>query len=114
MQIKFSYPIRGLEGSFVTFRLGARAAATLQPGTEVELVNSRTGKLLKLATVTQTFTGQLNQMASLHAHQAHNWKTHPEAERPGLLIASMIKRYPPGRCVDTSIVSVICLTERTP
>ena len=111
MKIAFSYPRRGLEGTFNTFRLGASWADKLQPGTEVELVDSRSKKLLKRATVISVVTGQLEQMAGLHAHQAHNWKNHPADERPGLLTASMIKRYPPGRVRSDSVVSVIYMEE---
>lgn len=110
-QIAFSYPRRGLEGQFNTFRLGASWATKVAPGDLVELVDSRSKKLLKLATVVSVTTGQLDQMAKLHAHSAHNWKNHPEAERPGLLVASLTKRYPPGRVSESSVVSVIYLQE---
>lgn len=107
MIISFGYPRRGLTGDFNTFRLGRKLSQTLVPGEVVELVDSRTAKLLKRATVAAVHTGQLDQMAQLHAALAHNWKEHPEAERPGLLMASMMKRYPPGRCREDSTVSVI-------
>lgn len=110
-QIAFGYPRRGLEGQFSTFRLGASWATKVAPGDSVELVDSRSKKLLKLATVVSVTTGHLDQMAKLHAHSAHNWKNHPEAERPGLLVASLIKRYPPGRVNESSVVSVIYLQE---
>lgn len=109
--IKFGYPRRGLTGEFATFRLGARAAEKYAPGTRVELVDSRSKKTLKTATVTAVHVGALTDMASLHSHLAHNWKESPDAERPGLLIASMKKRYPPGRCTDDSVCSVIYLKE---
>lgn len=112
MQIPFSYPRRGLDGQFATFRLGAKWATKVTPGDVVELVDSRSHKLLKLATVVSVTTGQLDQMAKLHAHCAHNWKAHPEDERPGLLIASMKRRYPPGRVLETSMVSVIFMKEQ--
>lgn len=35
-----------------------------------------------------------------------------EEERPGLLVASMMKRYPPGRCREDSTVSVIYMKEQ--
>ena len=47
-QIAFSHPRRGLEGQFSTFRLGANWATRVAPGDEVELVDSRSKKLLKL------------------------------------------------------------------
>ena len=50
--IKFSYPIRGLNGQFNTFRPGKALSQKLKPGDRVELVNSRTAKVLKHATVT--------------------------------------------------------------
>lgn len=108
MQIKFSYPRRGLTGSFNTFRLGT-GLSTLVIGQPVELVDARSGKLLKVATVTGVRVGRLQQMAQLHAHNAHNWKEHPADQRPDLLIASMKKRYPPNRVLDTSVVTVIDL-----
>lgn len=110
-KIAFGYPRRGLSGEFATFRLGRLAAEKYPPGARVELVDSRSKKTLKRATVTAVFTGVLTEMAARHAHQAHNWKEHPDAERPGLLIASMKKRYPPNRVLDTSICSVIYLKE---
>lgn len=110
--LKFSYPRRGLSGQFATFRLGARVAQTHNPGDEVELVDSRSAKLLGRATVTEVYVGRLTDMAKLHSHMAHNWKDHPAAERPGLLVASMTKRYPPGRCTDDSLVSVLYLQEQ--
>lgn len=109
-QLKFGWPRRGLEGTFNTFRLGS-GHKTLQPGEHVELVCARSGKVLKTATVTEVHRGKLAEMAQLHAHAAHNWKTHPEAERPGLLIASLSKRYPPGRVRDDSDVVVIYMKE---
>lgn len=113
-KIAFSYPRRGLFGEFATFRLGARAAEKYAPGTEVELIDSRSKKTLKLATVTAVYVGALTEMAARHAHQAHNWKDAPDGERAGLLIASMLKRYKrfgPERCNETSICSVIHLKE---
>jgi hypothetical protein len=106
--IKFGYPRRGLQGSFNTFRLGT-GLANLKPGAQVELVDARSGKLLKLATVKGTSVGQLDQMAALHAHRAHNGKDHPADQRAELLIASMKRRYPPNRCTETSVVTVIDL-----
>lgn len=105
-QIKFSYPRRGLSGRFNTFRLGTGLSSLLM-GEQVDLVDARTGKLLKRATVVGVSVGQLVPMAHAHAHLAHNWKDHPEDQRPDLLMASMKRRYPPNRVVDTSIVTVI-------
>jgi hypothetical protein len=110
-QIAFGYPRRGLEGQFATFRLGANWAARVTPGEVVDLVDSRSKKLLKRATVVSVCTGLITDMALQHSHAAHNWKNHPEAERPALLIASMTKRYPPGRVKETSMVSVLYLKE---
>ena len=112
--IRFSYPRRGLDGDFATFRLGARAAQSYPVDSVVELVDSRTMKLLKRAVVTSVDTGELAAMARLYGHLAHNWKEHPSEERPELLIASMKKRYKhygPSRCSENSICSVICLKE---
>lgn len=111
-KLTFSYPRRGLDGHFATFRLGARIAETLRPGTLVDLVDSRTSKVLKRASVTHVYAGTLTEMAQRHSHMAHNWKDHPATERAGLLIASMMKRYPPGRVQDTSQVTVIYLQEQ--
>jgi hypothetical protein len=110
----FGYPRRGLSGEFATFRLGSRAAEKYAPGTDVELIDSKSKRVLLCATVTEVHVGTLTEMASLHAHQAHNWKEHPTAERPGLLVDSMKKRYRhfgPDRCSDTSVCSVIFLRE---
>lgn len=109
--IAFGYPRRGLAGDFNTIRLGLSWVAKCEPGAQVELICSRSKKLLKRATVVSVHTGTLLEMASLHAHQAHNWKEHPEADRSALLVTSMMKRYPPGRCTETSMVSVIYLKE---
>lgn len=79
------------------------------PGSVVDLVDARTGKLLKTATVRAVHVGPLNVMAQQHAHSAHNWKTAPEAERPALLKASMAKRYFPGRVREDSVVTVLDL-----
>jgi hypothetical protein len=105
-QIAFGYPRRGLDGLFNTFRLG-KGLASLTPGEEVELVDSRSLKVLKRATVVSVHTGPLSQMAPLHARDAHNWKEHPFQERPALLVASLSKRYPPGRVQEHSPVTVI-------
>lgn len=113
-QLAFSYPRRGLSGEFATFRLGPRAAEKYPSGTLVELVDSKTKKLIARATVTGVHVGELSAMAAQHAHQAHNWKEHPEPQRAELLIASMLKRYKhfgPTRCNQNSIVSVIFLRE---
>lgn len=109
--IKFSYPRRGLEGQFNTFRLGAALSKTLSPGVEVDLVDARTAKLLKRATVTAVHVGQLDTMAQQHAHLAHNWKDHPEQDRPALLVASLKRRYTPGRARDDSVVTVVYMQE---
>lgn len=112
--LRFGYPRRGLDGAFATFRLGARAAQSYPVDSVVELVDSRTMKLLKRAVVTSVDTGELAAMARLYGHLAHNWKEHPSEERPELLIASMKKRYKhygPSRCSENSICSVICLKE---
>jgi hypothetical protein len=105
-QIKFSYPRRGLDGLFNTFRLG-KALAALTPGEVVELVDARSSKVLKRATVVSVHTGPLSQMAPLHARDAHNWKDHPFQDRPALLVNSLTKRYPPGRVQEHSPVTVI-------
>lgn len=112
--IKFSYPRRGLEGCFNTFRLGSKLSRELAPGDTVELIDARTSKLLKCATVTSVHTGQLSSMAQQHAHLAHNWKAHPEAERADLLVASLIKRYPPGRAREDSVVTVVYMQANEP
>jgi len=109
--LAFSYPRRGLSGNFNTFRLGARAGEKYPVGTVVELVDARSKKPLKRATVTAVHQGTLVEMALLHADFAHNWKDAPAAERVQSLVASMKKRYPPGRALDTSICSVIYMKE---
>jgi hypothetical protein len=109
--LKFSYPRRGLVGEFNTFRLGRVASVKYPPGAAIALVDSRSGKVLKHATVTEVYVGALSAMAAQHAHQAHNWKEHPPEQQAELLIASMLKRYPPGRADHNSICSVIYLRE---
>lgn len=109
--LAFGYPRRGLSGEFATFRLGAKAAENNPVNTVVELVDSRSKKLLARATVTAVHTGTLNDVALLHAGAAHNWKEHSQAERPALLVASIKKRFPPGRVRDDSICTVIYLKE---
>jgi len=110
-QIAFGYPRRGLEGHFNTFRLGASWLQKCPPGTEVELIDARSKKVLKRATVLRVFVGSLADLAGTHAAWAHNWKDHPKEQRADLLIASMKKRYPPKRVTETSICSVIYLKE---
>ena len=109
--IKFSYPRRGLDGHFNTFRLGAKLSQSLAPGDEVDLVDARTAKVLKRATVTSVHTGQLESMAPQHAHLSHNWKNHPEDSRATTLMESFVRRYPPGRARRDSIVTVVYLKE---
>lgn len=109
--IKFSYPRRGLNGQFNTFRLGKALAERVKPGDCVDLIDARTSKLLKRATVTAVHVGQLSDMAKLHAAQAHNWKEHPAEQRAELLVASLKKRYPPGRARDDSTVTVVYMQE---
>lgn len=111
MKIRFGYPRRGLQGRFNTFRLGLGMTKQVIPGDQVELVDSRSEKLLKRAMVTAVHTGPLDEMALQHAHQAHNWKAHPPEDQAALLVASMKKRYPPGRVNDRSPVTVIYLEE---
>lgn len=108
-QITFGYPRRGLEGRFNTIRLGASWATKVVPGDEVELVDSRSLKVLGRAIVESVSTGPLDEVANAHAHMAHNWKAHPAEERPALLKASLSRRYPPGRVRSDSICSVIYL-----
>jgi len=112
-QLAFSYPRRGLSGEFNTFRLGVKWASECPPGSTVELVDARTKRVLGRATVRFVIVGKLNDLAPRCADLAHNWKDHPVAsERPGLLVASMKRRYPPNRVRDDSVVSVIYLTEK--
>jgi hypothetical protein len=104
-QLSFGYPRRGLEGHFCTFRLGQAAVKKFAPGDQVELVDARSRKVLKVATVSGVLVGVLSEMAIVHGRNAHNWR---EFEDPSaLLVASMIRRYPPKRCTETSICSVI-------
>lgn len=110
MQITFGYPRRGLTGQFNTFRLGL-GLSTLTPGQGVELVDSRSKKLLKRAIVVSVHTGKLPDMATAHAHAAHNWRDHPAEQRAELLTRSLTKRYPPGRVKPDSVVTVIYLQE---
>lgn len=110
-QISFSYPRRGLSGNFNTFRLGLSWVEKCPRGAVVELVDARSKRLLLQATVLRVFTGPLIELAPVHARWAHNWKDHPEDQRAELLIASMMKRYPPGRVQHSSICSVIYLRE---
>lgn len=110
LQIPFSYPRRGLSGRFNTIRLGRAWSEKCKKGDTVELVDARTKRLLTRATVLAITTGQLQELAPVHAHYAHNWKDHPVAEeRSALLIASMKRRYPPNRVRDDSICTVIYL-----
>jgi hypothetical protein len=77
----------------------------------LELIDARTLKSLTHATVVSVHVGSLTDMAKLHAHQAHNWKDHPKDEQSALLVASMMRRYPPGRVLNNSVVTVIYLRE---
>jgi hypothetical protein len=111
-QLAFSYPRRGLTGRFNTVRLGVGPLKDCQPGRTVELVDARSKKVIGRAIVEYAIVGLLKDLASEHAHWAHNWKDHyPSSERPERLIASMKKRYPPGRVRDDSVVSVIYMQE---
>lgn len=115
--IAFSHPRRGLNGTFATFRLGARWANKLTAGEVVDLVDARTKKPLLRAEVVNVHTGELAQMAATHAKAAHNWQEHPEDERADLLLASMRRRFKhwgPSRTSDTAPCSVIFLREIAP
>jgi hypothetical protein len=104
-QLSFGYPRRGLEGHFCTFRLGQAAVKKFAPGDQVELVDARSRKVLKVATVSGVLVGVLSEMAIVHGRWAHNWK---EFDQPAdLLVASMKKRYPPNRVQEHSVCSVI-------
>lgn len=111
VQIAFGYPRRGLEGTFNTFRLGSGWAERCKPSDVVDIIDARSKRVLKQATVLRVFVGTLSEVAQLHAQWAHNWKDHPEDRRASLLVESMKKRYPPNRVRDDSIVSVIYLKE---
>ena len=111
-QIKFGYPRRNLKGEFVTFRLGHKAGRDYQSGDSVELVDSRSGKVLVIAEVVDVDGGTLQDMAGKHGHLAHNWLEHPEEQRASLLMESMKRRYFPGRCEDSSHTTVIRLREK--
>lgn len=112
--IAFSHPRRGLNGTFATFRLGARWADKLTQGETVDLVDARTKRPLLRAEVLSVHTGALALMAATHAKAAHNWQEHPEDERADLLLASMRRRFKhwgPSRTSDTAPCSVIFLRE---
>jgi hypothetical protein len=112
--IAFSHPRRGLEGTFATFRLGAKWAEKLTPGETVELVDARSKRPLKRATVVVVKTGGLAAMATHFGQWAHNWQDHPVDERPDLLLASIRRRFKhwgPNRTADTAPCSVIFLQE---
>ena len=115
--IAFSHPRRGLEGTFATFRLGARWAEKLEAGETVELIDARSKRVLKTATVVSVRTGELAQMALSFGRWAHNWQAHPVGERPALLLASIrhrFKHWGPSRTADTAPCSVIFLKEIHP
>jgi hypothetical protein len=109
--LSFGYPRRGLTNTFNTFRLGLSWVEKCPQGCVVDLVDARSKKLLKRATVLRVVTGHLIELAPEHAALAHNWREHPAADRASLLIASMVKRYPPGRVHEHSMCSVIYLEE---
>lgn len=119
-QLAFGYPRRGLEGIFNTFRPGVAVLQRCQPGRVVELIDPRSKKVLGRAIVLSAHVGLLSEMATQHVVHAHNWKDDPRPnwQRAPDLIASMKKRYPPGRITDSSVVSVIYLQkieeEQTP
>lgn len=110
-QMKFGYPRRNLKGEFVTFRLGHKAAKDYLIGELVDLIDSATGRVLLRAQVIGKDGGTLQQMATKWAHMAHNWLDHPQEQRASLLVASMKKRYFPGRCTDESHTTVIRIRE---
>lgn len=110
-QLAFGYPRRGLTGYFNTFRLGVTVLQDCQPGRVVELVDSRSKKVLGRARVVEAHVGLLLDMAHQHVAWAHNWRDQVPRAAPADLIASMKKRYPPGRVRDDSVVSVIYLQE---
>lgn len=112
-QLAFSYPRRGLEGRFNTIRLGVGAVEDCRPGKVVELVDARTKKVLGRATVERLHIGHLFEMAHEHIAWAHNFKDVVPRPAPADLIASMKKRYPPGRVNEDSVVTVIYLLEKT-
>jgi len=112
--IAFSHPRRGLEGTFATFRLGGKWAEKLNKGDIVSLVDARTKRPLKTATVVSVTTGELATMARSFGRWAHNWQEHPVADRPDLLLASIRKRFKhwgPNRTADSAPCSVIFLKE---
>lgn len=111
VQIAFSYPRRGLEGVFNTFRLGGAWVDKCKPNEVVDLIDARSKRVLKRATVLRVFVGTLTELASTHARWAHNWKDSPPESQAALLVESMKKRYPPNRVRDDSVVSVIYLKE---
>jgi hypothetical protein len=112
--IAFSYPRRGLQGVFATFRLGHRWAETLTAEQEVELIDARTKRPLLRAKVLGVKTGELLTLAQMYSKWAHNWREHPEDERSTLLLASMrsrFKHWGPHRTADSAPCSVIFLKE---
>jgi hypothetical protein len=110
-QLAFSYPRRGLTGYFNTFRLGVAVLKDCQPGRVVELVDARSKKVLGRAKVIEAHVGHLTEMAFRHIAYAHNWRDQVPRAAPADLIASMKKRYPPGRVRDDSVVTVLYLEE---
>lgn len=112
--IAFSYPRRGLNGTFNTFRLGNSWATKLTRSEVVDLIDAKTKRVLLRATVIGVFTGPMRELATRHARWAHNWTEHPADQRADLLVASMLRRFAhwgPARCSETAICSTIYLRE---
>jgi hypothetical protein len=110
--IEFSPPMSGLDGEFNTFRLGIAWSKRLMPGDLVCLMNKKEFLLMGHAEVTAVHVGKLSDMSALHARRNHNQLGLPPDGAGERLIANMIKRYGPHKCLYDSKVTVIYMNRR--
>lgn len=107
--IEFSPPMRGIFGTFNTFRLGKRLHNMLKPGQKVLLVNKKQLFAFGRAQVLSAELGPFRAMAEKHAAANHNWRHLSPEEAVPSLMTSMTKRYGPHRINENSVVTVIYL-----
>lgn len=107
--LDFAPPLAGIEGTFNTFRLGVAWSKRVSEGDMVLLINKPKAQVIGRAQVQSVSVGTLSEMAVTDARFNHNQKGLDVEGAPARMIASMIKRYGPQMCRETSKVTVINL-----
>ncbi|MDY7537532.1 hypothetical protein QN372_00055 [Undibacterium sp. RTI2.1] len=107
--IGFIPPMKGLEDSFNTFRLGGALAKRLEVGHEVLLMDEKTKIVFGRAEVKEVVTGTLGELCLVHAHKNHLEISNEESGASERLFKYLQRVYGPHIATATKKACVLYL-----